>query len=206
MTTTSRLARCRPSKAWGTPRRCRSRPQPWLHCGGIHLPAGLRPARPGDGLLAGEVVEPAQGHLGAAGIVNAQDSTTGVSSPALPSTRTKALSRCLAKRSPIRGRKVTTVALLANRSQLVQRNSSMVSAPRASLELLCQASCRGLDHGAVLLGNGTDVRHGTPIAQETRRAVRDDGSPVRERVLFSLLTLTSPRSAAARTCSRGLGS
>ena len=41
--------------------------------GGVDLDAGFGAAGPGDGAVAGEVVEPAEGHLGAAGVVDAQE-------------------------------------------------------------------------------------------------------------------------------------
>ena len=41
--------------------------------GGVDLGAGFGAAGPGDGAVAGEVVEPAEGHLRAAGVVHAQE-------------------------------------------------------------------------------------------------------------------------------------
>ena len=49
-----------------------------LHGGRVDLVAGFGSARPGDGLLTGEVVEEPERHLGAAGVVGAQEQHGGL--------------------------------------------------------------------------------------------------------------------------------
>ena len=46
--------------------------------GRVDLVAGFRAARPGHGLVPGEVVEEAESHLGAAGVVGAQEQHGGL--------------------------------------------------------------------------------------------------------------------------------
>lgn len=83
LTTTSRLERFRRSRAWGT----REIDVAFGHGGDggdggdggpVDLVAGFGSAGPGDGLITGEGSEEAEGHLGPAGVVGAEEQHGGL--------------------------------------------------------------------------------------------------------------------------------
>ena len=93
-----------------------SMPTSAMACDGgrVDLVAGFGAAGPGDGLVTGELGEEPQRHLGAAGVVGAQEQHGRFAVGDLPSTLARAVRRWRANRSASSGRKLGTLARPAN--------------------------------------------------------------------------------------------